>query len=353
MSPEDSNAAKDPNAAPEDAAKDPNAAQDPNAAPEKAKDESEAKEGLEKEEAKEEPKLKLTIISAKNLPSSFMDTIDPYLKVDYDGQKKESKKLEDNENPEFNEEIEFNLNKVVKTVRLVLMDSNILSDSEVGHIDLDLSGLLQNHEPLEHKDYALLDKDNNQLKKGTLSYKVEVLGDLTPEQKKEENLNKVIPGGDDHPEFTITIKNARNLVSSMLDKIDPYVVADYGGKEERTKAMDNNENPTWDEELKYRVEDKSDKFMKLKVMDSNVIMDTEYAHIMVDLSKMIDSKESIEVNDAKLLDSDKKEIKSTISYTVALVGDKAAEEDKKAEEDKEAKEEQAKKALEDKKNEPA
>lgn len=74
---------------------------------------------------------------------------------------------------------------------------------------------------------------------------------MTPEEKKKENQEKVIPGGDDHPEFTVTIKNAKNLESSLLDKIDPYVIATYGGKEERTKTKDDNENPEWNEHLDY------------------------------------------------------------------------------------------------------
>lgn len=115
-----------------------------------------------KDEVKD-PKLKITVVNAKNLPSSFMDTIDPYFKIDYDGEVKETKKLDDNENPEWNEEQEFKLNRAVKSVRLVLMDSNTLSDSEVGHVEVDLSGLLQNHEPLENNDHALLDANENAL----------------------------------------------------------------------------------------------------------------------------------------------------------------------------------------------
>lgn len=250
-----------------------------------------------------------------------MDTIDPYFKIDYDGEKKETKKLDDNENPEFNEEHEFKLNTAVKSVRLVLMDSNVLSDSEIGHVEVDLAGLLQNHEPLEHNDYPLLDANENNLKKGTVSYKVEVIGDLTPEEKKEENQQKVIPGGDDHPEFIVTIKSARNLESSKLDKIDPYVIATYGGKEERTTTKEDNENPDWNEHMEYTVKDKSETKIKLKVMDSNILLNTEKAHLMVDISKMIENKESLDANDVHLIDSDSNELKSTISYSIALKGD--------------------------------
>lgn len=85
-------------------------------------------------------------------------------------------------------------------------------------------------------------------------------------------------------------------------------------------------------------------------MDSNLLSNTEKAHLMVDISKMIENKESLEANNVHLKDSDLNELKSTISYSIALKGDKKAEEDKKAQEDKEKQDEEAKKKLEEEKN---
>jgi len=115
-----------------------------------------AKELIEKEESK----MKITIIGAKKLESSFMDTIDPYMKISYDGQEEKTKVLDDNENPEWNESFEFVLNRDMKEMKISLWDSNVMSDSEYGHLDIDLAALLQNHEPLEHNDYSFLDDKN-------------------------------------------------------------------------------------------------------------------------------------------------------------------------------------------------
>jgi Ca2+-dependent lipid-binding protein len=41
----------------------------------------------------------------------------------------------------------------------------------------------------------------------------------------------------------VNIKNAKDLKSSWYDKIDPYVLVIYGGKEFKTNVKDNNENP--------------------------------------------------------------------------------------------------------------
>lgn len=56
-------------------------------------------------------------------------------------------------------------------------------------------------------------------------------------------------------------------------------------------------------------------------MDSNILLNTEKAHLMVDISKMIENKESLDANDVHLIDSDSNELKSTISYSIALKGD--------------------------------
>lgn len=68
----------------------------------------------------------------------------------------------------------------------------------------------------------------------------------------------------------MVVKGAKNLKSGYLDTIDPYVKLVYNGKEERTKVLDDNENPNWNEEILFDL-DPSVKQIGLSLWDSNVM----------------------------------------------------------------------------------
>lgn len=53
--------------------------------------------------------------------------------------------MDDNENPEFNEDVTFTFKEDAKEIKLSLFDSNLLSDSLFGSLDVDLSELLANN----------------------------------------------------------------------------------------------------------------------------------------------------------------------------------------------------------------
>ena len=114
------------------------------------------------------------------------------------------------------------------------------------------------------------------------------------------------------------MKNAKNLESSWVDKIDPYIEMEYAGETKKSKTHDNNENPEFNEEIVFELKD-DQKVIKLKLMDSNVLKDSEYGHIEIDISKAMESKEAMEEIDIKLLDSKKVELKKgTVSYSISV-----------------------------------
>jgi len=53
--------------------------------------------------------LVVKIAKAQGLASSWSDTIDPYVKMEYHSVKKETTVKDDNENPEWNESFTFDL----------------------------------------------------------------------------------------------------------------------------------------------------------------------------------------------------------------------------------------------------
>lgn len=87
------------------------------------------------------------------------------------------------------------------------MDSNTFSDSEVAHLDIDISNILGESSKIESADFKMLGKDNKELT-ATVSYSVEVVPVKT---------------------LKFTLKNAKKLVSGWADTIDPYVKIAYNG----------------------------------------------------------------------------------------------------------------------------
>ena len=54
----------------------------------------------------------MKIKNANYLPSSVLDKTDAYIKVSINDESKKTKVIDDNTNPEFNEEIRFNLDNL-------------------------------------------------------------------------------------------------------------------------------------------------------------------------------------------------------------------------------------------------
>jgi len=71
--------------------------------------------------------------------------------------------VDDNENPDYNEDLTFEMAPGINTAKLMIFDSNLVSDTEYGHIDLDLSAAMASG-AVEDKDGSkMLDSDNKEV----------------------------------------------------------------------------------------------------------------------------------------------------------------------------------------------
>lgn len=114
---------------------------------------------------------------------------------------------EDNENPEYNEELVFDIKDEEQKIKLIIMDSNTFSDDEYAHVEVDLAKILGDSETISANDVKLQDAAGKE-KQGTLSYTVEVVTIKT---------------------LKIHLNNARKLASGWSDTIDPFIKVTYNG----------------------------------------------------------------------------------------------------------------------------
>lgn len=90
--------------------------------------EEEAETGEVKDEDKKDDKekkkktLTIKVVKAKKLKSSLLDTIDPFIKLTYNGESKKTSVKDNNENPRWDEDLEFVADDEKKTVNLQLFD---------------------------------------------------------------------------------------------------------------------------------------------------------------------------------------------------------------------------------------
>lgn len=240
--------------------------------------------------------LVIKITNARNLASSWSDTIDPYVKMEYNGAKKESTVKDDNENPDWNEEFTYDLDPSQSKITLKLMDSDTFSDSEYAHVDVDLSPALGGN-AMKGDAVPLLDESGKTIQ-GTLTYSIEVV---------------VIRNIKFH------LVNARKLASSWSDTIDPYIKISYHGQEQKSQVIDDNENPDFNQDISFKMVP-GVTTAKLMLMDSNLISDSEYGHVDVDLSSSVASGENVEMKDHALKDSENKDVQGSVSFNFIVEG---------------------------------
>jgi hypothetical protein len=82
--------------------------------------------------------------------------------------------MDDNESPDFNQELVYDYVEGNNVIKAKLMDSNTFSDTEKAHIDIDISEILAGDKKIDSTDFKLLGEDKKELK-ATINYSVEVV----------------------------------------------------------------------------------------------------------------------------------------------------------------------------------
>jgi len=206
----------------------------------------------------------VTVHEAHQLSSSFLDKTDAYVKVNVGTHEKKTR-TKDNagHHAVWTEFLTFapSSDENASTVAFAVYDEDTLSDDLLGRGSV----------PLRTSNYVVDLTDEQGRPAGQLFVSVSVSSqDPGPfdipkapastllEQAKEQIQEVVTPKGVDRvPDIPVlvTVSNAQNLPSSLLDKTDPYVRVKVGSQTEKTTTKsDAGKQAAWDEILVFSLD---------------------------------------------------------------------------------------------------
>jgi Ca2+-dependent lipid-binding protein len=256
---------------------------------------------MSKFENKYKSVLKVEVRSAKDLRDADLvgGKSDPYAVVSFSNDHAYPRKLKTHflnncTNPVWNSTMYFLVHDECKSFKVEVFDKDLLSDSSLGYVNL-----LRKDEDDRSKlagDWFYLEKG----KGGTIEI-------FTQEIALKEGLGEALAQRrgcledflrskerEDLALLEVRVHGAKGLKSGFIDKSDPYVRFDFskdpcGDKVEpkklRSRTIDNNPNPVWEEVFHFLVPYELRSF-KIEVMDEDTVSDDSLGHSNVVIARM-------------------------------------------------------------------
>jgi len=248
--------------------------------------------------------LKVEVRQAKDLKDTdAVGKSDPYAVVSFDGEEGLPKKdqthiINGTLNPVWDSKLYFFITDDCKSFKVEVFDKDMMSSDKLGHCNI-----LRKDE----EDRNKLTGDTYYLENG----KGGTIEIFTHELNLKYGLNEVVTNKAKDIEAFIKAKKrenmallevyihgAKGLKSGLIDKSDPYAQFDFSTDKEgdkaqpkylRTKTIDNNPSPVWEEVFHFLVPSELRSF-KVEVMDEDTVNDDSLGHVSVVCSKLGEHK---------------------------------------------------------------
>ncbi|KAF1375699.1 hypothetical protein PFLUV_G00222910 [Perca fluviatilis] len=276
--------------------------------------------------------IRIRVIEGRQLPGN---NIKPVVKVNVCGQTHRTRIRRGN-NPFFDEMFFYNVNMLPselfdESISLRVFDSfSLRSDSLMGEFKLDVGYIYDESGHAIMRKWLLLSDpdDSSSGARGYLKVSIAVLGtgeeppterrDISEEQDDIES-NLLVPAGvtmrwatlslkvyraEDMPQmddaFIQTVKQVFGGEGDRKNLVDPYVEVNFAGKKLRTKTIEKNANPEWNQLINLQVKFPSMcERVKLTMYDwDRLSKDDAIGTFFFNLSKMSSSGGEIEVSTA-------------------------------------------------------
>ena len=245
--------------------------------------------------------LSFTVHKALKLEKKGMfGKADPYVLIKLGDQKFKSKTISNNQNPEweFNTKLDFH-GDTNQMIQIEVFDDDLGKDDLLGVTSIPVLDIIQN------KGYINKMLHLEQCKTGDLLISVQyspILPPRTPtpksvsrnssiksiESSKEtitivQSSPMIIPGT-----LTLTVHKARKLEKKgMFGKADPYALISLGKLKSRTKTINNNQNPDWEFETKFDVDNSSPRNILIDIFDEDTGKDDILGTTTLDLDEIV------------------------------------------------------------------
>ncbi|KAF3708203.1 Myoferlin Fer-1-like protein 3 [Channa argus] len=274
--------------------------------------------------------IRVRVIEGRQLPGN---NIKPVVKVNVCGQTHRTRIRRGN-NPFFNEMFFYNVNMLPsqlfdESVCFRVYDSfSLRADSLMGEFKVDVGYIYDEPGHAVMRKWLLLSDpdDSSSVARGYLKISIIIVGtgDEPPTEKKERNeelddieSNLLVPAGvtmrwatlslkvyraEDMPQmddaFVQTVKQVFGGDGDRKNLVDPYLEVSFAGKKLRTKIIEKNANPEWNQIINLQVKFPSMcECIKLTMFDwDRLSKDDAIGTTYLNLSKMSSSGGEIEVS---------------------------------------------------------
>ncbi len=273
--------------------------------------------GLEDE--KESPykgKVMVTVQKAENLiklDTAWSDDkgLDPYVVIDFGKQTKKTK-VKDTLNPIWNETFGFDCKDGGNVVTITIKDTETLQkDREIGICRIPLDDLVERPGKKWAEAFTLKNPEDRQTcknAKGFTSLLYLVIqyveeGQPIPVEPLPMNgvdsdvltrdLNSAVPVGPPKASLFLRVIKANDLpkMDFVTGKADPYVSVKLNGEgKEKTRTIEANLDPQWDEDFLYQMEQNSTQTLELTIKDYNMSVNAYMGEVKVPIKGIRDAK---------------------------------------------------------------
>jgi len=231
----------------------------------------------------------VTVVKATNiLDVETFSKSDPFCIVNFCGESPKTKTLQDTLNPEWNESFTFVRHDNPKNEVITF----VLEDHNDGAADVSLGECSEKMEVI--MDAGTLNKTYDIHCKDTKDH-----GQLTVkfEWHAEASGSSMAPAASTKGQFgpgtlSVVVKEAKDLIDGdTLSKSDAYVIIKIGQENPKTKTVDDNNNPVWDETFSFKRKSPREDLIEFFVhdLDDDTHQDFDLGSCKVKLSDIIDA----------------------------------------------------------------
>jgi len=250
--------------------------------------------------------LKIDIVQAAGLKDTDgIGKADPYVVVSFEEheaapRKQQTHVIKDTLNPVWNSSLYFLANDEFKSFKVEVFDEDIGRDDKLGH-----ANVLRREIEVRHTrqgDTFYLENG----KGGTVEVyvtEVDISNGIIPVvERRTSHINEYLhaKNRDNMCLLGVFIHGAKGLKSGMIDKSDPYAKVDFSHdgsadhchpKTLKTKTIDNNPSPVWNEAFHFIVPWDLETF-KVEIFDEDVGGDDSLGHVNVVVRKVGELKKN-------------------------------------------------------------
>ena len=169
---------------------------------------------------------------------------------------KRTKTINKCKNPQWYQEIILPITNESNQLQIEIKDENIVADTSCGSFKLDISQITT-----QTKKYV------SNLSQGKLIYLIQKgTNGLTPFTDYFELYEKILA---ENVMLAIKVVEAKNLKAADINTSDPYCLLKFNGIEKKTRVIDSNLNPIWNEYFYFNITSFETNELSIKIFDKD------------------------------------------------------------------------------------